>query len=105
MEGCGVRPAAGTVGLRRRESRRNPANPSEALAKPMRRPSEQHAVNTGPLPYPHAVRSEEHTSELQSLRHLVCRLLLEKKKMEPTQMQVFAMSNSVLVLVLFYLFG
>src|SRR5437899_7549572 len=27
-------------------------------------------------------RSEEHTSELQSLRHLVCRLLLEKKKSE-----------------------
>src|ERR1039458_1806936 len=26
-------------------------------------------------------RSEEHTSELQSLRHLVCRLLLEKKKL------------------------
>src|ERR1035441_10715779 len=25
-------------------------------------------------------RSEEHTSELQSLRHLVCRLLLEKKQ-------------------------
>src|SRR5947199_4399251 len=29
---------------------------------------------------PNFVRSEEHTSELQSLRHLVCRLLLEKKK-------------------------
>src|SRR5436853_5715573 len=29
---------------------------------------------------PSAQRSEEHTSELQSLRHLVCRLLLEKKK-------------------------
>src|SRR5947199_1250953 len=28
-------------------------------------------------------RSEEHTSELQSLRHLVCRLLLEKKKRLP----------------------
>src|SRR5205814_5545702 len=28
-------------------------------------------------------RSEEHTSELQSLRHLVCRLLLEKKKPRP----------------------
>src|SRR5258705_1397723 len=27
-------------------------------------------------------RSEEHTSELQSLRHLVCRLLLEKKHMD-----------------------
>src|SRR5262245_64601596 len=32
------------------------------------------------LPDPSIVRSEEHTSELQSLRHLVCRLLLEKKK-------------------------
>src|SRR2546429_6292019 len=29
-------------------------------------------------------RSEEHTSELQSRLHLVCRLLLEKKKSEPT---------------------
>src|SRR5437899_5105361 len=29
---------------------------------------------------PPKLRSEEHTSELQSLRHLVCRLLLEKKK-------------------------
>src|SRR2546425_5910088 len=28
----------------------------------------------------HLVRSEEHTSELQSLAYLVCRLLLEKKK-------------------------
>src|SRR5262245_62902507 len=28
------------------------------------------------------LRSEEHTSELQSLRHLVCRLLLEKKKQQ-----------------------
>src|SRR5437899_9440656 len=31
---------------------------------------------------PERLRSEEHTSELQSLRHLVCRLLLEKKKKE-----------------------
>src|SRR2546422_4997307 len=29
---------------------------------------------------PHSPRSEEHTSELQSRLHLVCRLLLEKKK-------------------------
>src|SRR3712207_6940068 len=28
---------------------------------------------------PHLVRSEEHTSELQSRQYLVCRLLLEKK--------------------------
>src|SRR5690554_7440373 len=33
-------------------------------------------VNTNPL----YTRSEEHTSELQSRPHLVCRLLLEKKK-------------------------
>src|SRR5205823_8877994 len=31
-------------------------------------------------------RSEEHTSELQSLAYLVCRLLLEKKKREPRQL-------------------
>src|ERR1039458_10529698 len=30
------------------------------------------------------VRSEEHTSELQSLRHLVCHLLLEKKQIYTT---------------------
>src|ERR1035438_1508773 len=30
-------------------------------------------------------RSEEHTSELQSLRHLVCRLLLEKKSKNLTK--------------------
>src|SRR5437899_3822377 len=33
---------------------------------------------------PASERSEEHTSELQSLRHLVCRLLLEKKKKKRT---------------------
>src|SRR5262245_62961695 len=32
-------------------------------------------------------RSEEHTSELQSLRHLVCRLLLEKKLHYPHALQ------------------
>src|SRR5205814_10654412 len=32
-----------------------------------------------PEPPGRSKRSEEHTSELQSLRHLVCRLLLEKK--------------------------
>src|SRR3712207_9242073 len=31
------------------------------------------------------VRSEEHTSELQSRQYLVCRLLLEKKKKKSTQ--------------------
>src|SRR5436853_7757969 len=38
------------------------------------------ALHNPPASYSPAKRSEEHTSELQSLRHLVCRLLLEKKK-------------------------
>src|SRR2546422_2419761 len=40
---------------------------------------EPHAVRLR-SPEPSAERSEEHTSELQSRLHLVCRLLLEKKK-------------------------
>src|SRR5205814_7848879 len=51
----------------------------------------------GPSPWPtsrsmtawaHQRRSEEHTSELQSLRHLVCRLLLEKKKIKLPQHKI-----------------
>src|SRR2546425_1807975 len=34
---------------------------------------------------PFGSRSEEHTSELQSLAYLVCRLLLEKKKRRPSE--------------------
>src|SRR5882762_10979157 len=37
-------------------------------------------AGSGAPPCPAAVRSEEHTSELQSHLNLVCRLLLEKKK-------------------------
>src|SRR5258705_7839869 len=40
-------------------------------------------------------RSEEHTSELQSLRHLVCRLLLEKKKSTKSW-------KNVVVLILYF---
>src|SRR5437899_7408823 len=35
-------------------------------------------------------RSEEHTSELQSLRHLVCRLLLEKKKKTKVDILIYS---------------
>src|SRR5689334_24731178 len=58
--------------------------PSPSLAREgSRRPSRL-------LDRPEAIRSEEHTSELQSQFHLVCRLLLEKKKkktIRPTQEQ------------------
>src|SRR2546422_5589370 len=36
-----------------------------------------------------APRSEEHTSELQSRLHLVCRLLLEKKKTQKASLQIY----------------
>src|SRR5437899_9829317 len=38
-------------------------------------------------------RSEEHTSELQSLRHLVCRLLLEKKKKNKVNKKIHIIIN------------
>src|SRR2546425_6783507 len=38
------------------------------------------AVGQLAVAWMHGMRSEEHTSELQSLAYLVCRLLLEKKK-------------------------
>src|SRR3989442_10970792 len=39
------------------------------------------------------MRSEEHTSELQSRPHLVCRLLLEKKKIVPLPIAVRSRMN------------
>src|SRR3712207_7596240 len=36
------------------------------------------AINAEPFQYRNLLRSEEHTSELQSRQYLVCRLLLEK---------------------------
>src|SRR5687767_15236568 len=40
-----------------------------------------------------STRSEEHTSELQSLAYLVCRLLLEKKKQNDTADQIQAVTT------------
>src|SRR5436305_8968329 len=48
------------------------------IARPPRRRDAANAPETRPRPPDW--RSEEHTSELQSRPHLVCRLLLEKKK-------------------------
>src|SRR5258708_29200646 len=43
------------------------------------------AEDDGPTGLASCTRSEEHTSELQSPDHLVCRLLLEKKKQRSLQ--------------------
>src|SRR2546430_11147986 len=53
---------------------RNPDHPTRAAVRSARPP----LVSASGAPT--AVRSEEHTSELQSQSNLVCRLLLEKKK-------------------------
>src|SRR2546422_6335903 len=53
--------------------------------------SYEHGVVTVTLPK--AERSEEHTSELQSRLHLVCRLLLEKKK-KPRQSSEYGATMS-----------
>src|SRR5258708_37147640 len=61
----------------RTKSRLEPARREEpeSLAEPVRVPRAARRRTTE-----RARRSEEHTSELQSPDHLVCRLLLEKKK-------------------------
>src|SRR5205814_10662131 len=53
------------------------------------------------------LRSEEHTSELQSLRHLVCRLLLEKKKKTKNQpcMDKYSITSGRLLLTHNYSFS
>src|SRR2546427_3172524 len=43
---------------------------------------EEHLLDHVRLSHDELLRSEEHTSELQSQSNLVCRLLLEKKKLE-----------------------
>src|SRR3712207_7691824 len=45
-------------------------------------------------PRDRAARSEEHTSELQSRQYLVCRLLLEKKKQNTTDILTYIMHST-----------
>src|SRR2546422_7568393 len=59
-----------------RESRAEPRRASPKSAPAPRKPSHERSLPS---------RSEEHTSELQSRLHLVCRLLLEKKKNTKTE--------------------
>src|SRR3712207_7494730 len=56
----------------------SPASPLDYLRMPIE------TLKVGSLGTLHTLRSEEHTSELQSRQYLVCRLLLEKKKNDNT---------------------
>src|SRR5207244_11190718 len=64
-----------------RRTRRSVSSPPEKSQSHRR--AQSHRIR--PLGHRSTPRSEEHTSELQSPDHLVCRLLLEKKKCTTTQ--------------------
>src|SRR5690625_5499617 len=53
---------------------------SSGLSARMVAGTQEPVMNIGTVSWRNSARSEEHTSELQSRGHLVCRLLLEKKK-------------------------
>src|SRR2546426_2752568 len=82
----GARPARARLSEHRAQAQRDPV---PARAAPARRPGAR-GGRPPPAPPPRrrarlmcGLRSEEHTSELQSPCNLVCRLLLEKKKKQP----------------------
>src|SRR3712207_7980311 len=58
--------------------------PVETLSFSFPEPFTSYIVDSRPKVLRVDVRSEEHTSELQSRQYLVCRLLLEKKKHHPS---------------------
>src|SRR2546422_7856042 len=75
------------------EARRNQSSASVGLPSASRRWPSTRAHSPSPSRAPSVTagscwRSEEHTSELQSRLHLVCRLLLEKKKKNKDQLRV-----------------
>src|SRR2546425_8384386 len=80
--------------------RSGPKSPNDAVGQLI------NALNSGNLdaavslyePSAVLVRSEEHTSELQSLAYLVCRLLLEKKKNKHNQLTLHYERNNATIL-------
>src|SRR2546428_5218690 len=78
-----VRPRARAPGLRHAPP---PSAPGCRRARPRARCGESAA--------PPRARSEEHTSELQSRSDLVCRLLLEKKKIEEAEDLVTSLADA-----------
>src|SRR5229473_6567080 len=80
MDSSGV-----AVDVRDGDSGSDARQATEAVRSPTRRPenrrrAERWRDRAGLFERDRGRRSEEHTSELQSLAYLVCRLLLEKKK-------------------------
>src|SRR2546425_6517841 len=95
-----------------------PTNVPERILRAMNRAMEDHRSSAFPelatglfrdlrkvfktttgQPFIFPARSEEHTSELQSLAYLVCRLLLEKKKKNITEYSACIITMNALVSV------
>src|SRR5574344_2854668 len=66
--------------VKQREQNREHSSLKERLEENKRIVAERERENAHRPSHDRGMRSEEHTSELQSPDHLVCRLLLEKKK-------------------------
>src|SRR2546430_4369455 len=76
-----------------------PSGPSRSSRSPSRRD----AIHSPPAPSAFtmsSIRSEEHTSELQSQSNLVCRLLLEKKKYNSVNPHRYARLTTMFISVL-----
>src|SRR2546422_8246683 len=69
----------------------DPAPPT--TEEPAANPQERETPSTTPRSLDSTPRSEEHTSELQSRLHLVCRLLLEKKKINVLKCDFYFFQN------------
>src|SRR2546422_4734187 len=87
---CGIRNTVSTVldSLRFMSAIWNSYSKSETARMPRTMQSARSRV-TRSIKSPSNARSEEHTSELQSRLHLVCRLLLEKKKKNTNKHTVY----------------
>src|SRR5690349_22194012 len=73
-------------------------DPTEVLKRQLSVEMFQHLCG---IHVPRSLRSEEHTSELQSRRDLVCRLLLEKKKNYDMILLMFCVTIFFLLLICF----
>src|SRR2546422_6142920 len=78
-----------------RSTRRAPCRLRHSSRKPSRKSRQRRPLHllkppssSTQAPRRSTPRSEEHTSELQSRLHLVCRLLLEKKKKNDTELTI-----------------
>src|SRR5204863_9641444 len=81
-------PGAGTASSQPRHT--GSAFSAAAGCDPSARPVRRAAITNAPTwKRSPSARSEEHTSELQSRRDLVCRLLLEKKKTKSNKSKLF----------------